>query len=318
MRHKSSRVLFALALGAAGVVLTGSPASAQPVVIDLCAGAGTLALPDGASAPVWGFAKAAIDGGGAATCAGVAPQVPGPVLDVPAGDTVQVVVHNDLAQPVSFEAPGQSIAEGATAAAPHSAATFTFTASAPGTYLYESAGNAGRQLAMGLYGALIVRPGTAGRAYDSASTAYDVESVLVLSAVDPAFNADPDHADPYAYTPRYWLINGKAYPQTDPVHAAGPGTRVLLRFVNAGHDNTTMAVLGLHERVIARDAHPLNNPFDATAETVPAGATEDTIATIPASGTKFALYNRQLHLTNGAPGSPSHTPGGMMTFIQVP
>src|SRR2546421_8381631 len=171
--HRSTRVLFALALGVAGVVLTGSPASAQPVVIALCAEAGTLPWPAGASAPVWGFARAAVDGGGAATCTGVAAQVPGPVLDVPAGDTVQVVVHNDLGQPVSFEVPGQAVNEGAVAAAPHSAATFTFTASAPGTYLYESAGNAGRQLAMGLYGALLVRPATAGRAYDSPSTAYD-------------------------------------------------------------------------------------------------------------------------------------------------
>ncbi|OLB74451.1 MAG: hypothetical protein AUI14_23320 [Actinobacteria bacterium 13_2_20CM_2_71_6] len=311
-------MLVALALGAAGVFLTGSPASAQSVSIDLCAEAGTLPLPDGASAPVWGFARAALDSGGTPTCTGVAAQVPGPVLDIPAGELVHVVVHNDLDVAVSFEAPGQSIAEGSVAAASHSAATYSFTASAPGTYLYQSPSAAGRQLAMGLYGALLVRPATAGRAYDDASTAYDQESILVLSAIDPVFNADPDHANPYTYTPTYWLINGKAYPQTDAIHAPGPGTRVLLRFLNAGHDNTTMAVLGLHERVIARDAHALNNPFDANAETIPAGATEDTIVTIPATGTRFAVYNRQLHLTNGAPGSPSHTPGGMLTFLQVP
>jgi hypothetical protein len=93
---------------------------------------------------------------------------------------------------------------------------------------------------------------------------------------------------------------------------------VLLRYVNAGYDNTSMALLGAHERVLARDAHLLNNPFDADAETVPAGATEDTIATIPATGTAFALFNRQLHLTNGAPTDPAYTPGGMVTFIRVP
>src|SRR5262245_32207911 len=65
---------------------------------------------------------------------------------------------------------------------------------AAGTYLYGSGGDGGRQQAMGLYGALIVRPSTAGRAYESAATAYDVEAPLVLSAVDPAFNnaSDPD------------------------------------------------------------------------------------------------------------------------------
>ena len=76
----------------------------------------------------------------------------------------------------------------------------------------------------------------------------------------------------------------------------------------------------MHERVLARDARLLNNPFDADAETIPAGATEDAIATVPAgappSANGFALYNRQLHVTNGTASSPGYTPGGMLTFIQ--
>jgi hypothetical protein len=79
-----------------------------------------------------------------------------------------------------------------------------------------------------------------------------------------------------------------------------------------------MALLGMHQRVLARDARLLANPFDAVAETIPAGATEDAIATIPPAGTRFALYNRQLHLTNGVAGGPAHTPGGMLTFVEVP
>src|SRR2546429_8714646 len=119
--HKSTRVLVALALGAAGVFLTGSPASAQSVSIDLCAEAGTLPLPDGASAPVWGFARAALDSGGTPTCTGVAAQVPGPVLDIPAGELVHVVVHNDLDVAVAVRAPRQASAGGAGAGAPRRA-----------------------------------------------------------------------------------------------------------------------------------------------------------------------------------------------------
>ena len=36
--------------------------------------------------------------------------------------------------------------------------TYTFTASQPGTYLYESGTNPHKQVHMGLYGALVVRP----------------------------------------------------------------------------------------------------------------------------------------------------------------
>ena len=77
-----------------------------------------------------------------------------------------------------------------------------------------------------------------------------------------------------------------------------------------------MALLGMHEQVLARDARLLNNPFLADAETIPAGGTEDAIATVPAtaapSANGFPLYNRQLHLTNGSPAAPG---GGMLTFI---
>jgi FtsP/CotA-like multicopper oxidase with cupredoxin domain len=309
--------VLVLILVGGGLGLAGSRAAAQPVTIDLCAGTGTLALPGGVTTPMWGYARAVLDSANQPTCTGVTPSLPGPLLDVARDDTVRVVVHNDLDRPVSFEVPGEAIAEGAATAPAHGTASYTFTASAPGTYLYQSAADAGRQVAMGLYGALIVRPATAGQAYDPPSTGYDREAVLVLSAIDPAFNAAPDSFDMHGYSAKYWLINGRSYPDTDPLHAAA-GSRLLLRYLNAGFDNTTMRLLGAYERVVARDAHPLNNPFDATAETVPAGATEDTIVTIPATGDRFALYNRQLHLTNGTPASPNHTPGGMLTFIQVP
>ena len=318
MLKKTTRALLVVTLAAAGLALGASSASAAVVSIDLCAEAGTLALPGGVTVPIWGFAPAAPGPGGTLTCEGVAPRLPGPVLTVAQGDTVQVVVHNDLGEAVSFEAPGQRIDQGAPLAPAHGTATYTFIADAPGTYLYESAANAGRQLAMGLYGALIVRSPVANQAYGTATTAYDREAILVLSAIDPAFNANPGSFDLHQYNATFWLINGRAYPQTDVVHAGAAGQRVLLRYLNAGYDNTTMALLGLHEQVIARDARPLNNPFLAGAETIPAGATEDAIATIPASGTRFALYNRQLHLTNGTPSNPSHSPGGMMTFLVVP
>jgi len=172
---------------------------------------------------------------------------------------------------------------------------------------------------MGLYGALIVRSGTANQAYNDASTAFDVEKVLVLSAIDPTFNADPDTFDLNDYLATYWVINGTARPDTPPITATA-GQRLLLRYLNAGFDNTSMMLLGMHERVVARDAYLLKNPFDANAETIPAGGTEDAIATIPStappSANGFPLFNRNLHVTNGTSSGPSDTPGGMLIFIE--
>jgi FtsP/CotA-like multicopper oxidase with cupredoxin domain len=303
----------------------GAPAAAaapNDPMIDLCATTGTLSLPGAPSVPIWGF----VIKPPATDCTSLAGSatLPGPVLSVDesATDLVTLNVTNGLppGHTISVVVPGLSFDPGSTDAAVGDTVSRTFHPTAPGTYLYQSVGDAERQTAMGLYGALIVRPTAPGQAYDSASSAYDVEAPLVLSDIDPAFNADPDGFDMNNYLASYWLINGRAYPDTAPIHA-GPGQRVLLRYANAGHDNTTMAMLGMHERVLARDANLIGNPVDADAETIPAGATEDAIATVPAGSSAlpngFPLYNRQLHVGNGAPADPA-SPGGMLTFIKSP
>lgn len=317
--YRKNRAPLALVLVLVGMGLTASAASAATVTINLCAVTGTASMPGSVAVPIWGF----VPKGAVADCSDVqgTAAVPGPVLAVNQGDAVTINVTNALpAGPpdhtLRFEAPGISFDPGATDAAVGATVTRTFTASAPGSYLYQSGGNAGRQEAMGLYGALIVRPTTTGQAYGSPATAYDVEATLVLSQLDPAFNSAPDTYDMHKYLATYWLINGQPYPTSGITAAAGQ--RVLLRFLNAGFDNTSMLLLGLHERVVAREAHLLNNPIDADAETIPAGATEDAIAVIPSyagapSSHGFPLFNRQNHLTNGAGATLSD--GGMITFI---
>ncbi len=281
------------ALLATSILASAAPLAAS-VTFNLCASTGTVALPGSSSIPIWGFS---LDTG-----SGCAPaQLPGPVLEVNAGDAVTINLTDvNVPGSVALEFPGLAIS-----------GSYTFTAGDPGTYIYES--NNGRQVMMGLYGALIVRPGTTGQAYDTSASAYNTEATLVLSEIDPAFNANPTTFNTVNYSPKYWLINGKAYPQTSNV-PANAGDKVLLRYVNAGSFNHTMTMLGMHQRVIAKDAYP-GFPYQVVAETIPAGSTLDTIVTVPGSastGTKFPLYNRQLHLTNG-----SSFPGGMLTFITV-
>lgn len=307
------RAALVLVLAAAGLGAGGSVASAAPVAISLCAVPGTSTPVGGVSIPIWGFATG---------CA--SPGLPGPVLAVTVGEVVALTITNALpsGHTVTFETPGIDFDPGPDSAPPGGSVTRTFTATAPGTYLYLSAGDAGRQTAMGLYGALIVRPATAGQAYLTPASTYDVEAPLVLSAIDPDFNAAPESFDMHSYRASYWMINGRSYPDTAPGITAAGGQRLLLRYLNAGYDNTTMTLLGAHERVVARDGRPLDSPMDVTAETIPAGATEDVIVTVPAgagpSPRGFPLYNRQQHVTNGGQAGTSPQPvtgGGMVTFI---
>jgi FtsP/CotA-like multicopper oxidase with cupredoxin domain len=312
-------VVLASVLMVAAIAHPGSAPSA-PIAIDLCAKAGTTTLPGGVSAPIWGFALK--PAGVPCSDASVVATVPGPQLTVDAGDLVTLRVTNALpgGRPFTLEAPGVEFDAGPTDAANGSTVTVTFTA-ASGTYLYASSAAGGRQQAMGLYGALVVHSATAGQAYGTAASAFDVEQTLVLSEIDPALNAsaDPDTYDMLKWHPTYWLINGKAHPDTGTVDAQA-GRRLLLRYVNAGLEHVTMTLLGRDTRLVARDAYPLDSPFSVVAETFAAGSTADGIVTIPSAaspGDRFALYDRQLHLVNGAIGAPAHAPGGMLTFVRV-
>lgn len=290
-------------------------ASAAPeaeVTIDLCAKMGSVTMPDSTVIDIWGFALKPADV--PCTDESVVAQLPGPQLEVNVGDNVTLNLHNALNENVSILFPGQNMIPDVVGAAPNETVSYAFTVSNPGTYLYESGTNAATQVPMGLYGPLIVRSATPNQAYDDAASAYNVETLLVLSEIDPALNADPANFNMLDYAPTYWLINGKAFPDTDTM-TVEPGQRVLLRYLNAGAINHTMTLLGSYQYVIAKDAYPLNFPFEVVAETIPSGQTVDMIVTIPSSAVnqdKFMLYNRQLNVTN-----VDSFPGGMMTVLQV-
>jgi hypothetical protein len=275
---------------------------------DLWAKTGTTTLPGGATVNVWGYTDSA---NGTVTSPG------GPMLIVNQGETVTVNLNNTLAEASALLFQGQAMIPDTTGAASGGTKSYTFTATKPGTYVYEAGllPNSEHQVAMGLYGALVVRPATVGQAYDDPATAFNDEAVLVLSELDPALNnsATPATFDMRDYAPKYFLINGKTYPNTDPIPTVA-GNKVLLRYVNAGLQAYSMTVLGLRQNAIAMDGRPFQFGRTVVAETIAPGQTADMIATIPAAATtstKFALYDGNLMLHNNTAGGP----GGMLTFL---
>jgi hypothetical protein len=225
-----------------------------------------------------------------------------------------------LAEPVALLFHGQALPPDRVGVAPGGSTTYTFVATEPGVFLYEAGplANALHQTALGLHGALIVRPATPGMAYASAASAYDVEAVLVLSEIDPALNssASPATFNMSGFAPEYELINGATFPATTLVSVTA-GDRVLLRYVNAGALHHSMGVLGLSQRVIANDGNLRPNGYRVVAETVAPGATLDAIATIPASapdGARYAVHAGNMMLHNRNAGGY----GGMMTFLAIP
>ena len=267
-----------------------------------------LILPDAVAVPYWGYASSS----------GGAPELPGPVLIVNQGDEVTVNLTNDLSEFTALIFPGQAMIPDLVGVAPGGSASYTFTAANPGTYLYEAGllPDAARQVAMGMFGALVVRPATAGQAYDVPASAYDDEVLLVLSEIDPDLNANPASFDMRDFVPQYRLIDGLAYPETTEIPTAA-GNSVLLRYVNAGIQQHTMGVLGMDQLLIARDANLRPYPQRELTESVGPGRTADAILTVPASAgtlgeTHFALYDASLLLHNNGVGY-----GGMLTFLTI-
>ena len=283
---------------------------AAAVTLNLCAEASTstsdghLTMPDTTVIPIWGFSPAGNTGD--CTDNSAIPSLPGPTLVVNEGDVVTVNLYNQLSENVSIAFHGQGLPADTVGAPPAGMTTYTFTASNPGTFLYEAGltSNGAKQVAMGLYGALIVQPATP-------ATTYTNETMLVLSEIDPALNASPATFDMLNYAPKYWLINGEAHPDTDLIQAPA-GQTMLARYLNAGLDEHSPALLGLDQTVIAKDGHA-RPAFRAVAETIAAGQTMDTLIAVPAAlGARYPLYDGNQHVDNNGA-----TMGGMVTFIEA-
>src|SRR5258706_1679158 len=179
---KATRALIVLVLAAVGLGLGSSIASAAPVSINLCAKGGTVTLPGPVSVPMWGFGVPTTPG----DCTTATASAPGPVLTVNEGDTVTISVTNALpaGHTLAFEIPGVDFTAGPTDAAVGATVTRSFTASRPGTYLYQSGGDPRRQTALGLHGPFISRPPTAHPAHNTSTTPSPHQALLVLRSVD--------------------------------------------------------------------------------------------------------------------------------------
>ncbi len=304
-------LLAPLSAAAAGPISsTACAAVGTDVTCSLWAKPGSLSLP-GNSATIWGFSESA----------GGSPVVPGPTLIVTQGDHVTVNLTNQLSQPTSILFGGQAMVPDQAGIAPGASDQYEFTASQPGTYLYEAGMIPGSQYqaAMGLHGVLIVRPsGAPLQAYGDVSTAFDDEATVVLSEIDPTLNnsATPWTVDLRAYNPTYFLLNGVAFTNATPPITTTAGNRLLLREVNAGLRHHSLATLGLRQVLLAADGSLLAAPRSVVAETLAPGQSADALVTIPsttATSTKYALYDGALALNNAS----ANGLGGMLAFIDA-
>lgn len=266
---------------------------------------GYIGTPDDNVVYMWGYAES-----------GKPFQHPSPVLCVNEGDTVTIILHNTLPVDTSITFPGQENvkANGVpaqpqfntngdltsltnVAAADGGSVTYQFTATKPGTFLYQSGTNPGVQVRMGLFGVLVVRPSMGDNfVYNRADSEFvpGKEFLVLFSEIDPLLNQAVERAiernQPISfnldnYFPRYWMLNGRGFPDTvapnfaswlpnqpygalavvEPYTPGTPGPSYALeRFVNAGSDIIPMHPHAKNSLIIGRDGNPMEDLADSS------------------------------------------------------
>lgn len=277
-----------------GIVCTTSP----DATFTLTTKTGYIGTPDDNVVYMWGYAE------------GDSPfQHPSPVLCVDEGDTVTIILHNSLPEDVSMMFPGQEdvLADGApaqpqfdgggnlssltnVAAANGGSVTYSFTANSPGTFVYQSGTDPAKQVRMGLFGVLIVRPALGSNYVNNRPDSEfhpDTEFMVLLSEIDPYLNQAVEREVLYGeeftfdmadYHPRYWLINGRGFPDSfapnfaswlpsQPygalarVEPTGPdGIWSLTRYIGVGTVDLPMHPHSKSALAIGRDGRALEGP----------------------------------------------------------
>lgn len=216
-------------------------------------------------------------------------RTPGPVLHVTQGDLVEVVLRNrNIRAGTTLHWHGVDISgrndgvAGVTqnAVLPGHRYVYRFVVPDAGTYWYHSHQHARRQVAAGLFGALVVAP------RELAPQGADLVAAL--------------HS--YGST---MTINGRAAP--GPV-TADPGTTARVRFINTNNGPLRVAA-SQSFRVVAIDGTDLQQPLDLDGAYVeiPAGGRADLAMDIGRTAARVGVVDGP-DLIVGPPGAPAPGP----------
>lgn len=208
-------------------------------------------------------------------------------------------------------------------------ADYVWSTLKPGTYLYASGTHPQVQVQMGLYGSLAKDADVSNVAYRQGATdiTYSNQVTLLYSEIDPVLHAAVNSgtygttpSSTLEYKPKYFLINGKAFPDAglSPIASVPAGQNTLLRFLNASLKTHVPTINGQYWKMIAEDGNPypyLSSPRQQYTAFLAPGKTMDVMLapSNPGAGNvRYPIFDsRHFDTNNGAQG------GGMLAFLEV-
>jgi FtsP/CotA-like multicopper oxidase with cupredoxin domain len=216
--------------------------------------------------------------------------IPGPVIRVNEGDTLRIIVTNDLPVPTSVHWHGMILPNemdgvpGITQPliSPGAAYTYLWTAVATGSHWYHTH-TSGKDEGLGLYGSLEVVPRTG-----------DIP-------------ADHDYRVMIGDTFLGLVLNGKGFPYTYPLKAK-VGERVHIRVIDTGDQIHPIHLHGFPFQLVARDGIRLAVPEWMDTTLIGTGQTLDLVWT-PTSAGNWVMH---CHIF-----AHTHDDAGMMGLVTV-
>jgi len=223
----------------------------------------------GTTLKVWGYT----------TGAGAPPMIPGPLIEAREGETVTVTVYNNHNKSHNFVVKG--LTTDTTSIPAGGNRTYTFTPSRGGVYMYYDSLSSNVNRAMGMYGAVIVRPADGSKRAWASGPSYDIERLWVVSEMDkPRWNdvaGNGGTVNTGTYRPNYFMINGlggfDGMHDPNSVLQGQSGRTGLVRLVNAGQFDHSLHFHGNHFKVIDVDGTRLSNAEWGDTYNVKAGST---------------------------------------------
>jgi FtsP/CotA-like multicopper oxidase with cupredoxin domain len=222
--------------------------------------------------------------------------VPGPEIRVSEGDSVRVVVKNEMTQSTSVHFHGVLVPNKMDGVPyltqppikPGETFTYEFTARNPGSHMYHSHHNAAEQVTRGLLAPFIIEPKDKAK-----DPAHDSDYTLILND------------GPMGFT-----LNGKSFPATQPI-VAKLGEKVRIRYMNEGLMIHPMHLHGLEQVVFAKDGWNLSQPFTCDTLNIAPGERWDVLVNCHTEGA-WAFH---CHILTHA--ESSHGMFGMVTALVV-
>ena len=246
-------------------------------------------------------------------------QVPGPTLECFEGDTIRVILKNELPEPTSIhwhglEVPNEMDGAGGTTepvTPPGGIRIYQFKLHQTGTYMYHAGFNMMKQDGLGMGGFVVIHPKKYKDTIDK-----DVAIMLQAFAMAPG-NDFPNLA---TMNFNWFTFNGRTAPDIELI-TVKQGQRVRLRFGNLAMSSHPIHLHGYTWKVVGTEGGSIPEPAQWPGNTinVPPGATRD-VEFVAWNPGVWRIHCHKLHHTMNAHaevplGVMGH--GGMFTLLHV-